>query len=95
MSNHQISLWAIPLPSVYSYSLPISVAWAAKTIGSLEERRMGSRRRFVEQFCHAALLGTTDVVSFHHEPGALICDFELRIRAAFSFDFAKAARNPS
>lgn len=68
VSNHQISLWEIPLPSVYAYSLPIWVPWAAKTIGSLEERRMGPRRRFVEQFCHAALLETTDVVSFHHEP---------------------------
>jgi hypothetical protein len=34
-------------------------------------------------------------MSFRHERGALICDFELRMRAVLSFDFVKMARHPS
>ena len=56
---------------------------------------MGSRRGFIEQICHAALLGMANAMSFRREQGALFSDVELRMRAVLSFDFVKAARNPS
>jgi hypothetical protein len=62
---------------------------------SLGKKYCAISQGLVEQFCHAALLGMANAMSFRHERDALLCDFELRMRAVLSFDFARAARNPS